>query len=58
MNSVTCEYMIMEEARGTQLGLNWKSMTMSDKFELVQQVVELQKKMLSITFGWRYVPSA
>jgi len=58
MNSVTCEYMIMEEARGTQLGLNWKSMTMSDKVELVQQVVELQKKMLSITFGWRYVSSA
>jgi len=52
-NPVECEFMIMDEAKGIQLGICWKDMTMNDKIDIVREVVELEKKMLSIQFGWK-----
>ena len=45
--------MIMDEAKGTQLGICWKDMSINDKIDIIREVVELEKKMLSIQFGWK-----
>ena len=40
----------MEEAPGTQLGDVWDSKKMSEKSEIVRGIVEIEKKLLSVSF--------
>ncbi|KAL2076086.1 hypothetical protein VTL71DRAFT_1029 [Oculimacula yallundae] len=49
-NPVEAEYIIMEEAPGTQLGGVWDSKTIQDKIAIVDGIVEIQKKLLSVSF--------
>jgi hypothetical protein len=47
---VEAEYIIMEEAPGTQLEDVWDSKTISDKTNIVKGLVEIEKKLLSVSF--------
>ncbi|KAH6690267.1 kinase-like domain-containing protein [Leptodontidium sp. MPI-SDFR-AT-0119] len=49
-NPVDAEYIIMEEAPGIQLEDVWDSKTISDKTEIVKGLVEIEKKLLSVSF--------
>ncbi|CZR51218.1 probable FMP29 Found in Mitochondrial Proteome [Phialocephala subalpina] len=49
-NPVEAEYIIMEEARGTQLEDVWDGKTISDKTNIVKGLVEIEKKLLSVSF--------
>ncbi|MCJ1478981.1 Phosphotransferase enzyme [Lambiella insularis] len=49
-NPVEAEYIIMEEASGTQLEDVWDSKTISDKTDIVKGLVEIEKKLLSVSF--------
>ncbi|TVY81629.1 Altered inheritance of mitochondria protein, partial [Lachnellula suecica] len=49
-NPVEAEYIIMEEAPGTQLGDVWDSKTISDKTAIVKGLAEIEKKLLSVSF--------
>ena len=40
----------MEEASGTQLGEVWDDLDLRDKFSIVDDIVALEKKFLSISF--------
>jgi hypothetical protein len=40
----------MEEAQGTQLAEVWDSMKISDKTNIVKGLVEIEKKLLSVSF--------
>jgi len=40
----------MEEALGTQLGEVWDGMKISDKTNVVKGIVEIEKKLLSVSF--------
>lgn len=40
----------MEEAAGTQLGKLWHEMKVDDKLKVVDEVVAVQKKLLSVSF--------
>ena len=41
----------MEEAPGTQLGDVWDGKTVSDKTNIVKGLVEIEKKLLSVSFA-------
>jgi hypothetical protein len=47
---VEAEYIIMEEAPGTQLEDVWDGKTISDKTNIVKGLVEIEKKLLSVSF--------
>ncbi|KAH7370626.1 kinase-like domain-containing protein [Rhexocercosporidium sp. MPI-PUGE-AT-0058] len=49
-NSVGAEYIVMEEAPGTQLEDVWDSKSMSDKMSIVKGLVEIEQKLLSVSF--------
>ncbi|CZS93857.1 probable FMP29 Found in Mitochondrial Proteome [Rhynchosporium graminicola] len=49
-NPVEAEYIIMEEAPGTQLGGVWDSISISDKTAIGEGLVEIEKKLLSVSF--------
>ncbi|KAI9051775.1 hypothetical protein LZ554_004042 [Drepanopeziza brunnea f. sp. 'monogermtubi'] len=49
-NSVGTEYVIMEEAPGTQLQDVWETQDISQKEEIVQALVNIEKKLLSVSF--------
>ncbi|KAE9365715.1 phosphotransferase enzyme family protein [Stipitochalara longipes BDJ] len=49
-NPVEAEYIIMEEAPGTQLEDVWDGMTIFDKTNIVKGLVEIEKKLLSVSF--------
>ncbi|TVY39560.1 Altered inheritance of mitochondria protein, mitochondrial [Lachnellula subtilissima] len=49
-NPVEAEYIIMEEAPGTQLEDVWDGKTISDKTNIVKGLVEIEKKLLSVSF--------
>jgi hypothetical protein len=49
---VEAEYIIMEEAPGTQLEDVWNSKTISEKTNIVKGLVEIEKKLLSVSFTW------
>ncbi|KAG9228229.1 kinase-like domain-containing protein [Amylocarpus encephaloides] len=49
-NPVEAEYIIMEEAPGTQLEDVWNDKTISDKTNIVKGLVEIEKKLLSVSF--------
>lgn len=45
------EYIIMEEATGSQLGTVWDEMTPDLKLKIMRDVVSIETKMLSISFS-------
>ncbi|TVY47711.1 Altered inheritance of mitochondria protein, mitochondrial [Lachnellula occidentalis] len=49
-NPVEAEYIIMEEAPGTQLEDVWDSKTISDKTKIIRGLVEIEQKLLSVSF--------
>ncbi|KAK0109425.1 Phosphotransferase enzyme [Cadophora gregata] len=49
-NPVGAEYIIMEEASGTQLLDVWGSKKVSEKNKIVEGVVKIEKKLLSLSF--------
>jgi len=49
-NPVEAEYIIMEEAAGTQLEEVWDDKRISDKTKIVKSLVEIEKKLLSVSF--------
>ncbi|EGE04025.1 phosphotransferase enzyme family protein [Trichophyton equinum CBS 127.97] len=51
-NSVGAEYIIMEEAKGTQLSQMWDEMKLHDRSEIIDDIVSIEQKLLSVTFGW------
>jgi hypothetical protein len=53
-NPVGSEYILMEEANGTQLGEIWDDLEIHDKLKIVEEIVAIEKKMLSISLS-RYV---
>jgi hypothetical protein len=53
---VGAEYIIMEEAQGEQLHEVWQDLSLPVKFEIVEQVVEIESKLLSLSFD-RYDPT-
>lgn len=50
-NSAESEYILMEEAKGTQLGELWTEMDLDDKFKVVDDVITIQQKLQSVTFS-------
>jgi hypothetical protein len=49
-NPVGSEYILMEEAAGTQLSKIWLEMELRDKFKIVDDIVAIEKKLLSASF--------
>ena len=49
-NSVGAEYIIEEKAPGVRLGSVWKQWPRNLKLQLITQVVDLEKRLTSITF--------
>ena len=49
-NPVESEYIIMEGATGVQLSKVWDEMKLREKFRIVEDLVEMEKKLLSVTF--------
>lgn len=47
----------MEEASGAQLGEIWDDLEIHDKLRIVEDIVAIEKKMLSFSFS-RYIPTA
>ncbi|RMD39278.1 hypothetical protein DV735_g5850, partial [Chaetothyriales sp. CBS 134920] len=56
-NAVGSEYIIMEEAVGTQLGDAWDEMTPVSKLAVMREIVSIEKKLLSLTYGNIYFQS-
>lgn len=50
VNPVESEYILMEEATGEQLGDIWDKVNLHDKLKIVDDIVALEKKFLSISF--------
>lgn len=50
-NSVGSEYIIMEEAVGTQLENVWEGLTPPSKLEVMREIVKLEQKMLFVSFS-------
>lgn len=53
-NPVESEYIIMEEARGVQLHEVWQKAELRAKGDIIREIVEIEKKMLSVSFN-KYV---
>jgi hypothetical protein len=49
-NAVNSEYILMEEAAGKQLGEVWDEMELHDKLKIVDDIVSIEKKFLSLSF--------
>ncbi|CZT48640.1 related to FMP29 Found in Mitochondrial Proteome [Rhynchosporium secalis] len=49
-NPVEAEYFLMEEACGTSLGDVWKDMGIHSKDKIVEEIVSIEQKMLSVSF--------
>ncbi|KAI7251765.1 Uracil-regulated protein, partial [Hortaea werneckii] len=50
-NAAGCEFILMEEARGKPLAAVWPGMELDEKFKIVKEVVQIQKKLQSVTFS-------
>ena len=55
-NAVQAEYIIMEEAQGSQLHEVWQDLPLPVKCEIVKQFVDIESKLLSLSFD-RYDPT-
>ncbi|KAH3976280.1 hypothetical protein HBH52_118710 [Parastagonospora nodorum] len=49
-NPVESEYILMEEATGNQLGEVWDEMELHDKLKIVDDIVAIERKFLSLSF--------
>ncbi|EAW24094.1 uncharacterized protein NFIA_036660 [Aspergillus fischeri NRRL 181] len=49
-NPVGSEYILMEEATGRQLGEIWDDLKLADKLKIVEDIVAIEKKFLSLSF--------
>ncbi|KAH6723680.1 kinase-like domain-containing protein [Leptodontidium sp. MPI-SDFR-AT-0119] len=49
-NPVESEYILMEEAIGNQLGEVWDEMELHDKLKIVDDIVAIERKFLSLSF--------
>ncbi|KAJ4983835.1 hypothetical protein SVAN01_10698 [Stagonosporopsis vannaccii] len=49
-NPVQAEYIIMEEAQGSQLHKVWQDLPLRKKVNIMREFVEIEKKLLSISF--------
>lgn len=54
-NPVGAEYIIMEEAKGCQLHDVWKNLQLRAKCDIIQKIVDVERKLLSVSFN-KYVP--
>ncbi|KZF23034.1 phosphotransferase family protein [Xylona heveae TC161] len=50
-NPVGSEYIIMEEARGTQLDDIWNDLSLEERIVIMKDLVSIEKKMLSVSFN-------
>ncbi|KAH7397037.1 kinase-like domain-containing protein [Phaeosphaeria sp. MPI-PUGE-AT-0046c] len=50
-NPVGSEYMIMEEAQGTQLSKVWDTMDLKDQMKIVTELVTVDEKLLSVSLN-------
>lgn len=50
-NEAESEYILMEEANGTQLDTLWTGMEIDEKSKVVDEVIAMQKKMQSRNFS-------
>ncbi|KAI2729559.1 hypothetical protein DTO027I6_1568 [Penicillium roqueforti] len=55
-NAVGSEYIIMEEASGTQLGVAWDQLSPDKKLSIMRELVTIESKMLAVSFS-QYVHS-
>jgi len=44
------EYILTEEAAGTQLGEIWDDMELESKLKIVEDIISVEKKLLSLSF--------
>jgi len=51
-NAVESAYIIMEHAKGTQLGDVWQDMEINQKVAVVDEAVAIERKFSSISFSW------
>jgi len=49
-NAVGSEYIIMEEALGTQLGTIWLELELSKKLKVTECIIAMEKQFLSVSF--------
>lgn len=54
-NPVESEYILMEEASGNQLGEVWDELELHDKLKIVDDIVAIERRFLSLSFN-RSVP--
>lgn len=50
-NPVEAEYIFMEEAKGSQLHEIWQDLPLQAKCDIVHKVVDIERKLLSISFN-------
>ncbi|KAJ5138425.1 uncharacterized protein N7515_003273 [Penicillium bovifimosum] len=53
-NAVGSEYIIMEEASGTQIGVIWDQLSAEKKLSIMREIVTIESKMLAVSFGSIY----
>ena len=51
-NPVDSEYIIMAEAAGRQAADSWDTMELESKVEIMEELVAIEKRLLSISFTW------
>jgi hypothetical protein len=49
-NEVDAEYIIMEEAKGTQLHRIWQNLGLRAKRDIIEEIVDVEAKLLSVSF--------
>ncbi|UPX10411.1 Phosphotransferase enzyme [Ascochyta rabiei] len=50
-NPVQAEYIIMEEARGSQLHKVWQDLSLRSKSNVIREFVDVERKLLSVSFN-------
>jgi hypothetical protein len=56
-NPVESEYILMEEATGNQLGEVWDAMELHDKSKIVEDIVAIERRFLSLSFNRSVSPN-
>jgi len=51
-NPVQAEYIVMEEAPGISLADVWEDMGLQSKDKVIEDLVAIEKKLLSVSFTW------
>jgi hypothetical protein len=49
-NPVDAEYLIMEEAQGSQLHEVWQDLPLRAKVDIIHEIVDIEKKLFSVSF--------